>query len=58
MNLERNQNQGFIVPYKLIRILLEGVLKLHVKNCGKTNDNCVCQQLSADNLKEDETPAK
>ena len=24
------------------RIKLEGVLKLHVKNCSKTGDNCVC----------------
>jgi len=24
------------------RIKLEGVLKLHVKNCNKTGDNCVC----------------
>ncbi|CAD8089671.1 unnamed protein product [Paramecium primaurelia] len=40
------------------RIILEGVLKLHLKNCGKPSENCVCQQLVADNLKDEETPQK
>ena len=24
------------------RIRLEGILKLHVKNCNKSGDNCIC----------------
>lgn len=40
------------------RIKLEGVLKLHVKNCSKSQDNCVCTFLAQDNLKDEESPAK
>jgi PAS domain S-box-containing protein len=40
------------------RIQLEGLLKLHVKNCSKKEEDCICLTLTRDNLKEDDAPDK
>ncbi|KAM3130308.1 hypothetical protein pb186bvf_017604 [Paramecium bursaria] len=45
-------------PYQ--RIVLEGVLKIHIKNCQKNSnqDACPCLQISQDQLKDEESPQK
>lgn len=40
------------------RMILEGFVKFHIRDCMKSMDNCVCQQLHLDNMREEESPNK
>ena len=38
-----------------IRLKLEGFVKLHIKSCMKSLDNCPCSILHQDNLRADDS---